>query len=94
MPEYVRVVTFDADDAAIDALVAEVGSAEGAPPGVNASRLTILRDVAGGRVVVAIRFPSQADLDAGGAVLEQMSPPDVGNISRASVDKYEVLLER
>ena len=39
MAEYIRVVEFEADDAAIDVLLREIGSA-GAPEGVNATRIT------------------------------------------------------
>ena len=44
MPEYSRVVTFEADASALDALVAEISSAEGAPPGVPDTRITVLAD--------------------------------------------------
>jgi len=93
MPEYSRVVTFEADAAALDALVAEIDSAE-APPGVPATRITVLADRAAGKVVVAIRFGSEEDLRTGAATLEAMSPPERGNIRRVSVDAYEVVLER
>jgi hypothetical protein len=94
MPEYARVTTFEADDAAIDALVAEINSADGVPPGLPAKRITVLADRAAGKLVVAIRFGSEADLRTGAATLEGMSPPAGGNVRRVSVDSYEVLLER
>jgi hypothetical protein len=94
MPEYSRVVTFEADASALDALVAEISSAEGAPPGVPATRITVLADRAAGKVVVAIRFGSEEDMRTGAATLEAMSPPERGNIRRVSVDAYEVVLER
>lgn len=94
MPEYARVVTFEADDAALDALVAEINSSDGPPDGIPASRITVLTDRAAGRIVVATRFASEADLTAGAATLEGMSPPDGGSIRRVSVDTYEVALER
>ncbi len=94
MPEYARVVTFEADNAAIDALVNEIDSAGGAPEDVPATRIVVLADRGNGRVVVATRFASEDDLRKGGAALEAMSPPDIGNIRRVSVDQYEVLLER
>lgn len=94
MTEFARVVTFEADDAAIDALLNEIKSAEGAPEDVPATRIVLLADRSGGRVVVATRFGSEDDLRKGGAALEAMSPPDIGNIRRVSVEEYEVLLER
>jgi hypothetical protein len=94
MAEYARVVTFAADDAALEALLKEVGAAGGSPEGVPATRITVLADRAAGKVVVAIRFASEADLRKGAEVLEAMSPPEGGSIRRLSVDSYEVVLER
>ena len=94
MSEYARVVTFEADDAAIEAIVKEVNSANGPPPGVPAKRITLLADRGAGKLIVAVRFASEEDLRAGAAVFEAMSPPDDGNIRRVSVDEYEVVLER
>ena len=94
MPEFARVVTFEADDAAIDAMVKEINSAEGPPEGIPAKRNTVLADRSAGRVVVAVRFGSEEDLRKGSEAFEAMSPPDAGSIRRVSVDAYEVLLER
>lgn len=94
MPEYARVVTFEADDAALDALVAEINSSDAPPDGIPATRIIILADRAAGRVVVATRFASEADLRTGTATLEGMSPPEGGNIRRISADAYEVVLDR
>ncbi len=94
MPEYARVVTFEADEAALDALVAEIGASDAPPEGIPATRVTILADRAAGRVVVATRFASEADLKAGAATLAGMTPPEGGNIRRVSVDTYEVALEQ
>ncbi len=94
MSEYARVVTFEADLAAIDAVVEEINSADGPPPGVNAKRITVLADRAAGTLVIAVRFASEEDLTAGDAVFEAMSPPDDGTMRRVSVARYEVVLER
>jgi hypothetical protein len=95
MAEYARVVTFDADDAALQALVDRIGDEDGTPEGVPATRITVLADRSAGKVVVAVRFASEDDLRKGGEVLEAMSPPaEVGNIRRVAVDQYEVVLER
>jgi hypothetical protein len=94
MAEYARVVTFEADEAALEALVNEINNTDGAPPDVPAKRITVLADRAAGKVVVAVRFGSEEDLHKGAAVLEAMSPPATGNIRRVSVDAYEVVLER
>jgi len=42
VPEFARVVTFDADSTALDALVNEINSAGAPPPGVPAKRITTL----------------------------------------------------
>lgn len=94
MADYARVVTFEADDAALDALLSEINASDGPPEGVPAKRITILADRPAGKVVVAIRFGSEEDLRKGGEALEAMSPPDAGSMRRTSVDAYEVVLER
>jgi hypothetical protein len=94
MADYVRVVQFEADDAALEALLGEINAAGGPPADIPATRITVLADRSAGKVVVAVRFGSEEDLRKGGAVLEAMSPPEVGNIRRVSVDAYEVVLEQ
>ena len=94
MAEHVRVVTFEADDAALEALLSRIDADDGAPEGVPATRITVLADRVAGKVAVAVRFGSEEDLRIGAATLEAMSPPDVGTMSRVSVDSYEVVLER
>lgn len=94
MSEYSRVVTFDADEAALDALLNEINSTDGPPEGVPAKRITVLADRAAGKVVVATRFGSEEDLRKGAEAFEAMSPPSAGSMRRVSVDMYEVVLER
>jgi hypothetical protein len=94
MAEYDRVVTFDADEAALDAMLKEINSTDGPPEGVAAKRITVLADRSAGKVVVAVRFGSEEDLQKGAEVFEAMSPPEGGGIRRVSVDSYEVVLER
>ena len=94
MAEYARVVTFEADASALEALVGQISAVDDPPEGVPATRITVLADRAAGRVVVATRFASEEDLRIGSATLESMSPPEIGNIRRVSVDSYEVVLER
>jgi hypothetical protein len=94
MAEYARVVTFEADGDAIDALISEINSSNGPPPGVAGTRITVLADRAGGNVLVSVRFASEEDLQKGAAVFEAMSPPEGGNIRRVSVDVYEVAVDR
>jgi hypothetical protein len=93
MPDYVRVVTFEADDAALEALLSEINSVGKPPEGVAAKRIMVLADRSAGKVAVAVRFGSEEDLRKGAVVLDAMSPPAVGSIRRVSVDAYEVALE-
>jgi hypothetical protein len=94
MAEFARVVTFEADAAALDAMLQEISSAGGPPEGINATRLTVLADRAAGRVVISVRFASEDDLKKGAEMFEAMSPPEGGNIRRVSVDVYEILVDR
>ena len=92
MAQYARVVTFEGDEAALEALIGEINAAGRPPEGVPAKRITVLADRSAGKVVVAIRFDSEDDLRKGSETLEAMSPPD-GRMRRVSVDAYEVVLE-
>ncbi len=94
MAEYARVATFDADEAALEALLAEINSAAGPPEGVPGTRITVLADRTAGRVVVSVRFDSEEALRKGSETLEAMSPPDAGSMRRVAVHSYEVVLER
>ena len=94
MAEYARVVTFEANDEALEALLREIKSSDGPPEGVPAKRITVLADRAAGKVVVAVRFGSEEDLRKGAEAFEAMSPPEAGSMRRVSVDSYEVVLER
>lgn len=94
MAEYERVVTFDVDDAALDALIREIDSSDGPPEGVPGKKITVLADRAAGKAAVVVRFGSEEDLRTGAAALEAMSPPEGGSIRRTSVAAYEVVLEQ
>jgi hypothetical protein len=93
MSQYARVATFEFDDEALEALIARIRST-GMPEDVPAKRVTILSDRAAGKVIVAVRFDSEEDLRKGSATLDAMSPPEVGNRRRVSVETYEVVLEQ
>jgi hypothetical protein len=94
VPEYARPVTFEADDAALDALLGEIDAADGPPEGIPATQITVLADRAAGKVVVAVRFASEEDLHIGSAAFEAMSPPAATSMRRVSVDAYEIVLDR
>lgn len=92
MSQFVRVATFEFDEAALEALLDRIKST-GMPEGVPAKRVTVMADRDAGKVVVAVRFGSEEDLKTGSATLEAMSPPEVGSRRRVSVDAYEILFE-
>jgi len=94
MSEWVRVATFEADDAAVDAMVEEISSAEGPPPGIQATSIMVLADRENGKARIVVRFDSEENLRAGSATLDGMSPPEDSNVRRVSVEKFEVLLDR
>jgi hypothetical protein len=94
MSDWVRVATFEADDAAVEAMVREIGSAEDPPPGIPASSIMVLADRENGRARVVVRFDSEEKLRTGDATLEGMEPPPDAPVRRISVERYEVVLER
>jgi hypothetical protein len=94
VPEYVRVATFEADEAAVERLVAEINSHDGPPEGVPAKSIMVGVDRAAGRARVVVRFGSEEDLRQGSATLDSMSPPADASMRRVSVEAYEIVLER
>ena len=93
MAEHVRVATFDADEAALDAVVNEINSEAGPPEGVPAKSILVLADRSAGKAVFVVRFGSEEDLKQGSETLDSMTPPTDG-MRRVSVETYEVVLER
>lgn len=66
--------------------------AQGPPPGVKSTGLTMLIDPDGGRVMMIGLFATEADLQESEAALKEMNPPD-GLGSRSGTDVYEVATE-
>src|SRR4051812_35397998 len=56
-----------------------------ARPRCAAKRITVLADRSAGKVLVVVRFGSEADLRKGTETLESMNPPGTG-MRRVSVD--------
>ena len=94
MPEYVRVAEFEADEAALDAMISAISEESGPPEGVPGKSVIVLADRSAGKIRVAVRFGSEEDLRKGSAALDAMSPPEDVNVRRVSVDHFEVVLER
>lgn len=90
---YVRVVRFtDVDKAHIDALLARIDEAQGSPPGVQTTGLTVLHDEAQRTAVVLQHFRTAEDMNAGAKVFSEMDSAETPG-TRASVDMCEQRLE-
>src|SRR5437867_1844464 len=59
MAEFIRVAEFEADQAALDALLAELNSTGGPPEDVPATRITVLANRSAGKVLIGTRFASE-----------------------------------
>ncbi len=94
MSEYARVAIFEVDDAALDAIVAQINQTDAPPEGVPGTRITVLADRAGGKVAISVRFASEEDMATGSAVLDAMDPPENASMRRVSVDKFEVVIDK
>jgi len=86
---YARIATFEgATD--IKGAVAEMEQS-GPPEGLKATEAYFFADVASGKSTFVTFFETEEDMKAGDAMLNAMSPGDVGVGSRSSVDLMEVL---
>jgi hypothetical protein len=94
MSDWVRVATFEGDEAAARAIVDEINKADGPPPGIPAKSIMVNLDRENNHVRVVVRFGSEEDLQTGSATLDGMEPPPDASMKRISVEKLEVLLER
>jgi hypothetical protein len=94
MSDWVRVATFEAGQAALEAVLEEINSAEGAPPDVPAKAIMVLADRENGKARIVVRFDSEEKLAAGSKALDAMQPPQNAQMRRISVEHFEVVLER
>lgn len=93
---YARVSRFESADAeAMRASAADITSRapSGPPEGVPAKGFILLIDPEGGRGLAIGLFETEADLEAGDAVLNAMTPPSDGMGHRVSVERYEVAVD-
>ncbi len=88
---YARIATFEGGDpGGFDKMATEM-SAGGPPEDVPATGFFFLIDRATGKSLAVVLFDSEADLEAGSAALDAMTPPVAGVMGRrTSVEKYEV----
>ncbi len=90
---YVRVVRFtDVNAERLAGLLTRIEESDGPPPGVPSTQLKILFDEAQGTAVALQYFATEADMEAGAAVLNAMDVSETPG-TRASVDMGEVKLE-
>ena len=94
MADWVRVATFEADSNGLDAIVDEINSSEGPPPGIPAKSIMVAADADRTKVRIVVRFGSEEDLRTGSETLDGMEPPPEAGMRRISVEKYEIVLER
>lgn len=90
---YVRVVRFaDVSSERLESLLARVKEADGPPPGVESTGLTVLFDESQGTAVVLQRFETQAAMEQAAKVFEAMDPGETPG-ARISVDACEQKLD-
>ena len=90
---FVRVVRFtDVSPERMEALLSRVNEADGPPPGVNTTGLTMLYDADQQSAVVLQHFASAQDMTDGAAVFSAMDAGDTPG-TRASIDMAEIRLE-
>jgi hypothetical protein len=94
MSDWVRVATFEGDEAAARAIVDEISKSPGPPPGIPAKSIMVGFDRENNHVRSVVRFDSKENLETGSATLDGMEPPPEAGLRRISVEKLEILLER
>jgi hypothetical protein len=94
MSDWVRVATFEGDEAAARVIVDQINSESGPPPEIPAKSIMVGVDRDNNHVRIVVRFDSKENLDTGSAALDDMSPPPESGLKRISVEKLEILLER
>jgi hypothetical protein len=92
--DWVRVATFEGDEAGAQRLVEMIEAEPGPPPNVPAKSIMVGLDRENNHVRVVVRFDSEENLRIGSETLDGMSPPDDAGMRRISVEKLEILLDR
>jgi hypothetical protein len=91
---FVRVVRFtDVTAERVEALTAQVEAADGPPPGVASTGITMLFDESQGTAIVLQHFATEADMQAGAEIFSAMDAGETPG-TRASVDMTETRLDR
>jgi len=87
---YARIATFEGATTDVKAAMQQA-TADGPPEGLKSSEAYFFADTASGKSIFVTFFDSEDDMKAGDAILNAMSPSDVGIGQRASVDLMEVV---
>src|SRR5579871_6232571 len=75
MSDWVRVATFEGDENSARAIVDQINSEPGPPPGIPAKSIMVGLDRDNNHVRIVVRFDSKENLDTGSATLDGMEPP-------------------
>ena len=90
---YTRVVRFTGVDAdKMERMLAQIKQADGPPPGINTTGLTVLHDASQGTAVVLQQFSTEADMNEAARIFDAMDAGETPG-TRASVDACERRLE-
>jgi hypothetical protein len=92
--DWVRVATFEGDQAAAQTIVDQINQEPGPPPGIPAKSIMVGYDHENNHVRIVVRFDSEENLRIGSETLDGMSPPDDAGMTRIGVEKLEIMLER
>ena len=92
---YARVARWEGVDAeTMEAMTKQIQEADGPPEGVPSNGILVLNDKDAGRSLVVGLFETEDDLRKGDETLNSMNPDMPGSGKRASVEMYEVGVER
>ena len=72
----------------------QINSSDGPPPGVPAKGIMVLADHENGRSVTVTLFETEDDLREGDKTLQGMNPDPGFSGRRASLEMYEVAVDR
>jgi hypothetical protein len=91
MADKIKVVTVEADEAALDAVLEKIRA--DASSSVRAQSVLVLANRDEGKAVLVLRYNSDAQRRLSVEPLDALNPPPAG-MRRVLVENYEVALER
>ncbi len=91
---FIRVVRFtDVTADSVETVVKLIAEADGPPPGVTSTGITLAFDEAQGTAVVLQAFATAEDMAAAEALFDAMPPGETPG-TRATIDRAEIAIER